>query len=123
MRKRDAEYMRAAYKRYYERHGDSIRERKRHASRKRQYGVTRDEYARMIFEQNAACAICGKPQEAERWGSLSVDHNHATGKARELLCSLCNRMLGYAHEDPDRLRWAAEYLEKHGSTGLTSRGA
>jgi hypothetical protein len=118
----DPEYMRAAYKRYYAKHGPRIRESKRHASRKRQYGLTPNEYARMIFLQNAACAICGKPQEAERWGSLSVDHNHATGKTRELLCSGCNRMLGYAHDDPDYLRLAAEYLEKHGSTGITSRG-
>jgi hypothetical protein len=30
-----------------------------------------------------------------------------------LLCQACNRLLGAVQDDPQRLRVAADYLEKH----------
>lgn len=40
-----------------------------------------------------------------------IDHDHATGKARGLLCTKCNLLLGLALESPVTLRSAASYLE------------
>lgn len=37
------------------------------------------------------CEICGKMENKR----LSVDHNHNNNKFRGLLCSLCNRQLGW----------------------------
>lgn len=75
--------------------------------RRRLYGVTDEQYRQMVDAQSGACAVCGSTQR------LCIDHNHATGAIRELLCDPCNKVLGLAAEDPTRLRGLAAYLEKH----------
>jgi hypothetical protein len=44
---------------------------------------------------------------------MEVDHNHATGVVRAILCSRCNSGLGLFCEDPDLMRRAIDYLETH----------
>jgi len=84
------------------------KERNRHLLRK--FGITLDQYESMLQSQGGKCAICGKPPKKM---GLHVDHNHRTGKVRQLLCWSCNYILGYWHEEPARFRKAAEYLERH----------
>lgn len=75
------------------------------------YGMTAEEYRRRVSAQNGRCAICGdQPNEGKR---LHVDHDHATGAVRDLLCRWCNYALGNAKDDPARLRSMAEYLDRH----------
>jgi len=80
-------------------------ERERHLVRK--YGVTLECYREMLERQGGACAICRKTQQR----AFDVDHCHATGRVRGLLCTNCNRMIGHAADDAARLRAAAAYLE------------
>lgn len=81
-----------------------------------QYGLTPDMYRAMLAAQGGLCAICGEappPDGIKASSRLHVDHDHATGKVRALLCTRCNRGIGYMRDRPDLLRLAAEYIERY----------
>lgn len=82
-----------------------------HHSLLRLYGITLDQYNDMAAEQQHLCALCGEKPETDR--RMHVDHDHATGKIRALLCHHCNLLLGNAKDSTDRLRLAIAYLERH----------
>lgn len=82
--------------------------RERHLIRK--YGVTLADYERMLAAQGGVCAICGGAESAEHNRVFHVDHCHATGAVRGLLCRGCNHILGHVKDDPDTLRSAIAYL-------------
>jgi hypothetical protein len=64
------------------------------------YGLTVDEYEALVAKQHGLCALCHKPSNGKRWaGVLHVDHDHATGKVRGLLCQRCNTALGYFEDE------------------------
>jgi hypothetical protein len=75
---------------------------------RRKYGISMEEYDRILFAQKEKCAICRRRPEKER--RLAVDHDHATGKVRGLLCGKCNMGLGYFDDTAERLDAAAAYL-------------
>jgi hypothetical protein len=75
---------------------------------RRTFGITADDVDALIENQGGKCAICGgQPTRAEVW---HVDHDHATGRIRGVLCQRCNHGIGLLDEDPARLRAAADYL-------------
>jgi hypothetical protein len=81
---------------------------------KRNYGITLDEFNRMLTEQGGGCAICGA-REGKGKGNgvrLHVDHDHVTGKARGLLCGTCNRGIGQLGDDLERVLAAVRYLQR-----------
>ncbi|MFI9202617.1 endonuclease VII domain-containing protein [Streptomyces sp. NPDC053048] len=75
------------------------------------YGLSADDYQRILTFQGGRCAIC---QETRRT-NLAVDHCHRTEAIRGLLCSRCNGQLlaRGARDRPDVLRRAADYLEDY----------
>ena len=76
------------------------------------YGITPEDYNRMLEEQEGKCAICqSTDSEHPITELLVVDHCHLTGKVRGLLCNTCNRGIGFMREETDRLLNAAVYLE------------
>jgi hypothetical protein len=80
----------------------------REAHLARTFGITQAEYDAMLTAQGGGCAICGR---SPRIGSsLHVDHDHATGRIRGLLCFRCNGGLGQFAEDIDRLVAATRYI-------------
>ena len=84
-----------------------------------------EKYDQMFDRQNGLCAICERPETSMRNGrvkALAVDHDHETGKVRELLCWHCNSGLGKFKDDSKVLRKAAEYLEKHSGHLALSTG-
>lgn len=63
------------------------------------YGLQSGEYAQLYEFQLGHCALCRRATGASR--KLSVDHDHADGKVRGLLCRPCNTMLGHARDNPN----------------------
>lgn len=61
-------------------------------------------------DQDGKCAIC---QSGITIQKTRVDHCHATGVVRDLLCNNCNCGLGFFADDPARMRSAAAYIERH----------
>lgn len=53
------------------------------------YGITLEDYDRMLAAQGGACKACGSTSPGRR-KHFDVDHDHATGEIRGLLCSPCN---------------------------------
>jgi hypothetical protein len=89
------------------------REQVREQHLRRWFGLTMAEYQAMLKAQGGVCAICGG-EEPREGASLAVDHDPISGAVRALLCSRCNIALGQMHDDPERLRLAADYLEGFG---------
>jgi hypothetical protein len=88
---------------------------KRKGQHLRLYGVSVEQYAALVEAQDNLCAICELPETMTYQGkvkSLSIDHDHATGKVRGLLCAACNFALGKFKDSPALLRSAANYLER-----------
>lgn len=77
---------------------------------RRLYGITFEQYEQMRVSQNGCCAICGNPFRDGK--DTQVDHNHTTGKIRQLLCSHCNTGIGNLMDDVSILAKAIEYLNK-----------
>lgn len=71
----------------------------------RVHGLTLDEYAAIDERQDWLCAICKLEKP------LFIDHCHAKGHVRGLLCRGCNSVLGFSLEQPETLRQAAMWLE------------
>jgi hypothetical protein len=80
----------------------------------RRYGLTQADYDAMVAAQGGCCAICLAPGDLDPSSRfrLGVDHNHATGRVRGLLCRLCNRAIGIWHDDPEIVARAAAYLAR-----------
>lgn len=62
----------------------------------------------MLLQQGGVCLICNDPGDRQ---ALGVDHCHATGLVRGILCDKCNRGLGYFKDNPELLIAASIYLE------------
>jgi len=102
------ERYRAKQRSYAESGRKQIWDRKSYLRRK--YGMSIADYDRMFEEQNGVCAICGQPRPEER--TLHVDHDHATGAIRGLLCFRCNNALGDFRDEHELFQRAADYLDR-----------
>ena len=80
----------------------------------RGYGLTQDQFEAMMIDQMGQCLIC-----CTEMNPPAVDHDHATGEVRGLLCRQCNAALGLLRDDPAILARAAAYLTRS-SSGVTS---
>ena len=124
-RKRNAERLRSYHHAYYLAHRDKkIAQSKAWAAanperstanqqaRTRRWslkklGVSMEYYEEMLSAQEWCCAIC----DDEFTDTPNLDHDHATGAPRGLLCEKCNFGIGFLRDNPDLMRGAAEYVE------------
>lgn len=99
------------HREWYASHPEEARrreERMRSYKRQWKHGVTVEDYDRMATEQGGGCAICGGQPSRTKY--LHVDHDHATGEIRGLLCDACNLGLGKFRDDPTIIANAIAYL-------------
>jgi hypothetical protein len=73
--------------------------------------ISIDDYEKMLVEQDYKCYCCSVEHSILKKG-LFVDHCHATGKVRGLLCNSCNSALGYAKDNIDVLTNMIKYLQR-----------
>jgi hypothetical protein len=79
----------------------------------REYNLTYDAYLKIKNQQNNICAICGYPLSDGM--NSHVDHDHASGSVRGILCRWCNIGLGNFKDSIQTLENAIEYLKSHSS--------
>ncbi len=70
--------------------------------------IGKDEYDRLLAEQDGKCGICKAPNNGRH--RLAADHDHATKRRRGLLCHRCNTAIGLFRDDPALLQAAIDYL-------------
>ncbi|MFD0856820.1 endonuclease VII domain-containing protein [Actinomadura adrarensis] len=68
------------------------------------YGIGEEQVQKLLALQHGRCAACAEVK-AEH-----VDHDHATGVVRGILCGGCNSGMGQLADDPVSLRRAADYV-------------
>lgn len=101
----------------------------RHAyNLKKRYGLSIEEYKLLVEKTNNKCVICSKdlifgvsafnePINAGNNSAIScIDHDHRTGKVREIICIKCNSVIGLTDERIEVLESTIKYLKKHAKT-------
>lgn len=103
-----------------ENHREAFLQKYRFYHKKRAYGMSAEEYIELYATQLGKCAICGTefPALNERAKLIAVDHDHATGAVRALLCIQCNSAVGMVKEDIAIAERLVDYLKQHKSTNI-----
>jgi hypothetical protein len=110
----DKEAHAARTRRWKDKNRERDRVARRNARLVRLYGITSAQWDEMFATQGRLCGNpgCRAPEPGNKLG-WHVDHCHATGKVRSILCHGCNMALGGARDRPHALRALADYLEQH----------
>jgi len=107
-RAKNRERVRAYSRKHYK--YDPVKAREKQL--RRNFGITLAKYESMRLAQRDTCALCSAAKPGGR-GGWHVDHDHKTGKVRQLLCQNCNIGLGSFQDSPALLVKAARYLRRH----------
>lgn len=94
-----------AWQRAHPEYGKAKYAKHRAYHRMHRYGVTDEQYQAMLESQDGLCRICLQPMDPPH-----VDHDHATGLVRGLLCDTCNAGIGMLQDSPEILDAAIHYL-------------
>lgn len=100
------------HKKYLEKwnveNADKIKHQAFKRNLRRHYGITLDQMQTIFLDQMGKCSICD--EDFTESNEMHVDHNHATGQVRGLLCQGCNKGIGHFKEDTSKLQKAVLYL-------------
>lgn len=112
---RDPARFRAYNKRQYVKHRDKRRVSAKYRSLMKLYGCTPALFDVLWLVCGGRCEVCRtelnfKSSVQDKGRSAAVDHDHATGSIRGLLCTNCNIGIGHFRDAPGTLISAAEYL-------------
>lgn len=90
------------YAKYKKRHNEYLKEKR--------YGITQDQFNKMLVDQNNMCKICGNKFKSTK--DTHIDHCHNSNVVRGILCNSCNMALGQFNDNTDIMDKAIKYLEK-----------
>lgn len=97
--------------------GESKNRRKkvhRKSNLKRKFGMSIEDYDKMLNAQGGCCAICNSTEaKGKHNANFMIDHCHTTEKIRGLLCNDCNLTLGKIGDNVEVLEKMIAYLRKH----------
>lgn len=121
-RKQNAEKIRGYSAAYREANREAIRakgrsqcpEKVQRNRLKTRYGLSPESLKDMEQAQHSVCAVC------EQLRPLVVDHAHASGAVRALLCAQCNVGLGAFEDDSEFLMRAAAYIRRFECSDLAA---
>jgi len=83
---------------------------------RRKYGISPDDYEKILTEQGGRCGICRcLPQVGKKF---HVDHDHKSKKVRGLLCIHCNFAVSRLDISIDWAQSALDYLKKYDYGGM-----
>jgi hypothetical protein len=103
------DYARRSSAKYRANNLERVRKRDLVYYRQGVYGISELEYHEMVVAQAGRCLICGSAFKK----TPHIDHDHATGRVRGLLCGRCNVGIAMLAHNPTVLRSAIRYLEEN----------
>lgn len=90
------------------------KEKKRVYRLEKKFLVSEQTLRDIMDSQKGCCDICGITLVSpESIRSFAVDHDHATGDVRGLLCNNCNTAIGLFLDNIEILKSAIKYLDKN----------
>jgi len=95
-------WCKVCYKDYGKKWAQKNKCRIKHYQLKHNYGITLEEYNKILKSQNHNCALCKRPRSRFK-RDFDVEHNHKTGFIRGLTCSYCNHRLMMFFRDNKQL--------------------
>jgi len=93
---------------------------------KRQYGISKEDFIKILELQQGKCKICSIIMETFSFknniaNTLCIDHCHYSGKVRGFICNNCNRALGLFKDDESILLNAYNYIVQFKSDELLEK--
>lgn len=67
-------------------------------NRRRMYGLVGPAFDSLVLEALGRCMLCERVDQNDFASGLVIDHDHATGRVRGLICGICNRALHFVEE-------------------------
>lgn len=80
------------------------------------YGLTLEQRDDLLAAQAGKCALCSTPIAFSGKGlkAAHIDHDHASGRVRGILCGFCNTSLGRLGDSVERIEGVLAYLHRFG---------
>jgi hypothetical protein len=99
-----ATYCKPCHNRIMRSNKDRLHGSQRNYLLKHRYSIDAVTVEWLKLQQNSLCALCSSGQPEH------VDHDHATGSVRGILCFNCNRGIAKFAEDTEVMKQAISYL-------------
>lgn len=100
---------------YFQKNKSRIQERWNKQVLRYRFGITPQQYDKMLADQGGVCKICKKFRLTKVQKRMGVDHCHKTGKLRGILCDWCNTGIAKFEDNESLLIEAIAYLKTNGN--------